>query len=253
MSNDRAQRIPWLSQTRNGQVLLSPSWEVFILGVSILSVVNLFLVVLIGNPDIELVVVVMESVLTVVFVADIARRLVVADDDRAYLVKGAGWVDLLSIVPILRIFRLLRIYRASRVLQRLGGPAQALRAYFSDKAAGGLLSVILIAILVVEFGSLLILWVERGAADANIVTAQDAVWYLLVTISTVGYGHFFPVTDAGRLIGSLIILVGVGVFGTLTGFLANLFLSPSDTAAAAQGSSPARTHDVEAEAVPTDG
>ena len=41
-----------------------------------------------------------------------------------------------------------------------------------------------------------------------------------------GYGDRFPVTDAGRLWGSVIIIVGVGIFGTFTGYLANLFLSP---------------------------
>ena len=59
------------------------------------------------------------------------------------------------------------------------------------------------------------------------------MWYLIVTMSTVGYGDQYPVTGIGRLIGSLIIVVGVGVFGTLTGFLANLFLSPSDSEDAA--------------------
>ena len=74
----------------------------------------------------------------------------------------------------------------------------------------------------------MVLGAERGAAGANILTADDAIWYVIVTMSTVGYGDHFPVTDAGRLIGSLIIVVGVGVFGTLTGFLANVFVSPSE-------------------------
>ena len=81
---------------------------------------------------------------------------------------------------------------------------------------------------VLEFGSLTVLDVESGDPEANITTAVDAVWYTLVTMSTVGYGDQYPVTDAGRLAGSLIIVVGVGVFGTLTGFLANSFLTPSE-------------------------
>ena len=62
-------------------------------------------------------------------------------------------------------------------------------------------------------------------------TAGDALWYVIVTMSTVGYGDRYPVTEIGRMFGVVIIVVGVGVFGTLTGFLANAFLSPSDAAA----------------------
>ena len=81
-------------------------------------------------------------------------------------------------------------------------------------------------ILVLEFGSLEMLHVEQNAPGANITTASDALWYTIVTISTVGYGDQYPVTNAGRIVGALIIVVGVGIFGTFTGYLANLFLSP---------------------------
>ena len=225
--------IEWGRQQDDGSVLLSPAWEVFILAVSLLSVFNLLVVWPMRNPDIDMVFVIMDGILTLVFVLDVVRRLVVADDVRRYLGPGWGWVDLIAAFPLLRIFRLVRIVRLVRVLQRFGGPVAAFKAFFSNRAAGGLLSVLFVALLVMEFGALFVLMVERGAEDANIETAQDAIWYLLVTMSTVGYGDYYPVTDLGRLVGSLIIVVGVGVFGTLTGFLANFFLAPSEVAVAA--------------------
>jgi voltage-gated potassium channel len=79
---------------------------------------------------------------------------------------------------------------------------------------------------VLEFGSFAILKAEMANPDANIKTASDAIWYTLVTISTVGYGDRYPTTNLGRIIGAVIIIVGVGIFGTFTGYLANLFLSP---------------------------
>ena len=88
-------------------------------------------------------------------------------------------------------------------------------------------------ILVLEFGSLWILNVEQNAPGANITTASDALWYTIVTISTVGDGDKDPVTNETRMIGSLIIIVGVGIFGTFTGYLANMFLVPSKRADAA--------------------
>jgi voltage-gated potassium channel len=80
-------------------------------------------------------------------------------------------------------------------------------------------------ILVLEFGSLGMLRIEQYAAGANITSASDAVWYTIVTISTVGYGDKYPVTNAGRILGSIIIVIGVGIFGTFTGYLATTFLS----------------------------
>ena len=50
---------------------------------------------------------------------------------------------------------------------------------------------------------------------------------MVVTLSTVGYGDQYPVTTQGRVLGAFVILTGVGIFGTLTGYLANFFLSPA--------------------------
>ena len=68
--------------------------------------------------------------------------------------------------------------------------------------------------------------VESRAPNGNIKTASDAIWYTYVTITTVGYGDTFPVTNLGRLIGMGIMTAGVALFGTLTGYLANAFLAP---------------------------
>jgi voltage-gated potassium channel len=109
------------------------------------------------------------------------------------------------------------------------------RNLIKDRAGSALLSLLLIGVLVLEFGSLLMLGLERSVPGANITTASDALWYTIVTISTVGYGDQYPVTDAGRLCGTAIIVVGVGIFGTFTGYLATVFLSPRKEDAAAAG------------------
>ena len=82
-------------------------------------------------------------------------------------------------------------------------------------------------ILVLEFGSLQILHIEQYASGANITTGSDAIWYAIVTISTVGYGDQYPVTNRGRWFATIIIVTGVGIFGAFTGYLANLFPSTS--------------------------
>jgi hypothetical protein len=232
-------QIPWQSQTPDGQVLLSFAWEIFVLCVAILSIINLALAVLVRNPDIEQVIAFSDGIVIVIFLIDFVRRLRVATDNRAYFRHGRGWLDFISIFPLLRIFRLLRILRVINLLGRMGGVEATLRLFFKNRAAGGLYLVMFLALVVLEFGSLAVLWAEEGAPNANITSAGDALWYSVVPMSTVGYGDKYPVTGLGRIFGTVTIVLGVGVFGTLTGFLANAFLSPNKSEATPAPASPA--------------
>ena len=85
-------------------------------------------------------------------------------------------------------------------------------------------AVAVITVLIVIFSSISILTVEI-APESNIKTAEDAIWWTIVTVTTVGYGDKFPVTTEGRLIGVLVMIAGVGLFGTYTGYIASLFVS----------------------------
>ena len=75
----------------------------------------------------------------------------------------------------------------------------------------------------VIFSAIAILQVETDP-NSNIKTAEDAIWWAYVTITTVGYGDKFPVTTEGRIIAAALMTVGVGLFGTFTGFIASFFL-----------------------------
>jgi voltage-gated potassium channel len=63
---------------------------------------------------------------------------------------------------------------------------------------------------------------------ANIVTAGDAMWWSVVTLTTVGYGDRFPVTAEGRIVATLMMTAGVGLFGAFSGFVASWFLRPAE-------------------------
>jgi hypothetical protein len=125
--------------------------------------------------------------------------------------------------PILRVFRLWRVIR----LMRNFGLRNLVREFVADRAGNALLTVVFLVFCVLEFGSLAVLSAEKSSPNANITNASDAIWWAYVTITTVGYGDQFPVTNAGRLVGVLVMTAGVGLFGTLSGFLANTFLTPA--------------------------
>lgn len=76
----------------------------------------------------------------------------------------------------------------------------------------------------VIFSAIAILQVEDDP-NSNIKTAEDAIWWAYVTITTVGYGDKFPVTTEGRIIAAALMTIGVGLFGTFTAFLASFFVA----------------------------
>jgi voltage-gated potassium channel len=84
----------------------------------------------------------------------------------------------------------------------------------------------LVALIVVAFGSVAVLHFENDFAGANIHSAEDALWWSLSTVATVGYGDKYPVTSEGRFVGILLMTAGVGLFATLSGSLAAWFLGP---------------------------
>ena len=55
---------------------------------------------------------------------------------------------------------------------------------------------------------------ERASPDANIVTFGDAIWWAFVTITTVGYGDYYPVTTPGRVVAVLLMAGGVAVLSS---------------------------------------
>ncbi len=230
--------------TRTRSELKSTGYEIFVGILSILSILNLVLVVVVQEKSLDTILSAMNALFSLIFLVDFIYRISTAPSATTYFFKHFGWADLLASLPfaqfkILRIFRLIRVYRLLRDV----GVRSIGRALIKDRAGSALYVLLLMGILVLQFGSLTILWLEQGADGANITSASDALWYTLVTISTVGYGDRFPVTDAGRIAGVVIIVVGVGIFGTFTGYLANFFLSPksatsppSDEATAAERS-----------------
>ena len=210
-----------------GNELKHAGYEIFVGILSILSIVNIVLLYAVDDANLDAVLTAMNVLISVIFLGDFTYRLLSAESKSEYFLRQFGWADLLASLPfaqakILRVFRIMRVYR----LMRAYGAKRIVRSLLEDRAGSALVSLLLMGILVLELGSLEMLNLEQDAPGANITTGSDAIWYVIVTISTVGYGDRFPVTNGGRLFGAVIIIIGVGIFGTFTGYLANLFLAP---------------------------
>lgn len=209
--------------------LNNASYELFIAALSLLSIFNLIIIFLIPTTatNVAGVLNIMNFIFSLIFIADFTYRIHVAPNKRKYFLHEYGWADLLASMPvaqfkILRVFRLLRVYRISKKY----GVKRLIKMFLESRGGSALLSIFLMIILLLEFAGIAILWVEKFSPDSNIKTPSDAIWWIIVTVTTVGYGDRFPVTNLGRMIGVLVMAVGIGLVGTLTGFLANAFLAP---------------------------
>lgn len=166
-----------------------------------------------------------DTAVCLVFLFDFTIRLRAAPS-KLHFMKW-GWIDLIASIPAieaLRFGRILRIVRIIRLLSAYRSIREFLRALTASKSSAGIAAVFVIAFLVVSFGSLGVLLAEGHVPGGNIRTAEDALWWSMTTITTVGYGDHFPVTDIGRLIASVLMVVGIGLFGTLSGAAASFFL-----------------------------
>jgi len=137
-----------------------------------------------------------------------------------------GWIDLISSIPMvdfLRAGRLLRLIRLLRVIRAFRSTIHLVNYVFANKAQGAFASISVIAILLVMFSAIGILQVETDP-NSNIKTAEDAIWWAYVTVTTVGYGDKYPVTTEGRIIAAILMTAGVGLFGTFTAFVASWFV-----------------------------
>lgn len=164
----------------------------------------------------------------VLFFGDFLYSLAKAPDRWRYF-RTWGWIDLLSSIPMVDAFRAGRVARIFRIFRLLRG-ARAARMVIdfalTRRAESAVLAASLLTIMAVTFAGVAVLQFE-DVANANIRTPGDAVWWSLVTLSTVGYGDHYPVTTEGRMIGVLLMMAGVGIVGTFSGLAASWFMAPA--------------------------
>ena len=165
-----------------------------------------------------------DNVICIVFLIDFSIRFKNSDNKLEFM--KWGWIDLVASIPsvdFLRAGRLLRLIRLLRVFRALKSTKLIYEHINRNKKQSALTSVALISFLMVVFSSIAILQFEKDI-NSNIKTAEDAIWWSYVTITTVGYGDKFPITTEGRIIGAILMTTGVGIFGTFTALVSSWFI-----------------------------
>jgi voltage-gated potassium channel len=144
-------------------------------------------------------------------------RLVVTPDRRGYLKRR--WVEPATVVvPPLQGWHFVGIEKMGLLLHEGELRVETVLKHHS------LFRVLIAATVTLFLGAWLVLLFEDKAKGSNIHSYPDALWWAIVTVTTVGYGDRFPVTGGGRAVAVVLMLVGIGLIGVLTATVASVFI-----------------------------
>jgi hypothetical protein len=150
------------------------NFDLFILALSILSVLNLIGFAIPVSDAIRKTVTLVDVGISLLFMADFVVLLRRADDKVTYFVRGYGWVDLISSLPfpalkIARVFRIVRVWRPMRAMW----PRGVWRRITVDLAARALLVAVFLVIVVLQYGGMLMLWAEANAPTGSVCSVSS--------------------------------------------------------------------------------
>lgn len=194
-----------------------------LIAAALLAAVTLVLIFVDLSRSARVALVSVDVTLWLFFAVDYAIRFVITPAKRRFV--RTEWLDLaLVILPILQPFRvvgaLVRLVRLSAAVDRAGRGAGLLlgrhKLYLALAWAGGLILIASIITPIVEPDS------------SKIKSVGDGVWWSLVTTTTVGYGDLVPESTAGRVVGAVLMVVGISIIGLITANIASMFLEPAE-------------------------
>ncbi|CAH0532487.1 hypothetical protein VST7929_00317 [Vibrio stylophorae] len=139
------------------------------------------------------------------------------------------WIDLMASLPIIEPLRFARVFQIFRVIRILRAGRDLLTSIQSHRRETTLASILLLLTIQLTVGSTFVLMAERGVEGANITGPIDALWWAIVTVSTVGYGDYYPVSLAGKVIAVVVIVGGVGIFGMISGLISATINAEDDS------------------------
>jgi voltage-gated potassium channel len=155
--------------------------------------------------------------LWVILLAEYVVRLVITPDRLGYLKRR--WVEPVTVVvPAFQSWHFVGIEKMSLLFHEGWLRVEAILKHHS------LFRVLVAAAGTLFVGAWLVLLFEENAKGSNIHDYPDALWWAIVTVTTVGYGDRFPVTEGGRAVAVVLMLVGIGLIGVLTATVASVFI-----------------------------
>jgi voltage-gated potassium channel len=172
---------------------------------------------------------IIDLVFLVLFTAEYILRIYTAPVKKEFIFSFFGIVDLLAILPslvlipgfrVLRVFRFLRIFRIFKATRFILAVDRMIEALGEVKRE--LLALVILSSLFVYLAACGIYFFEKDAQPEAFGSIPDAMWWAIVSLTTIGYGDVYPVTPGGKIFTALVALVGVGLIAIPSGLLASV-------------------------------
>lgn len=161
-----------------------------------------------------------DFVINTIFIVDCALRLLIAKDKKEFFQNNV--LDLIAIIPfnsLFKVFRVFKIFKMLKLLKLAKASARFARLYKHIKFffdLNGFKYMVLVTLICIIIGGVSIHFAEG-------MSLSDGFWWSFVTATTVGYGDISPSTIPGRIIATILMLVGIGLIGSLTSTITALF------------------------------
>lgn len=177
----------------------------------------------------------LDAVFLILFTVEYILRIYTAPDRKAFIFSFFGLVDLLAILPslilipglgevpgfhvlrVLRFLRVFRIFKATRFILAVDRMIDALGGVKRE-----LFALLILSSMLVYLAACGIHYFEKDVQPEKFGSIPDAMWWAIVTLTTIGYGDVFPVTTGGKIFTALVALVGIGLIAIPSGLLASI-------------------------------
>lgn len=189
--------------------------------ICILSVASVVFAIIDFTHGLNQVQIWIDRIIYLVFLCDYIIRFVIAENKKNFVKSNI--FDLIAIIPFNSAFRIFRIMKFTKILRftklfRIGSlSARSLKKTKRFFNTNGFKYVLILAVTSISISSIAMMHFEK-------MSFQDSLWWSFVTTTTVGYGDLSPATNEGRIIASILMLVGIGLIGSLTSSITSFFM-----------------------------
>jgi voltage-gated potassium channel len=166
---------------------------------------------------------IVDFLICLVFIAEFGVRILKAEDRKGYL--KTHWLEIPGMIPftlfkVSRTLRILRLFRLVRVFSLMKRFSRLYQKRFVRNELQYASVIVITILLFSAYG----IYLFEGRTNPEITSIGDAVWWSIVTVTTVGYGDKVPITPLGKVIGVILMFVGIGIIGVLSGTIASYLL-----------------------------